>query len=90
MILEFLISTTLQELITRNFKPKHKNNKQEIHKLINADCNDVRTVGELREILKHFADDVSMGNSYEWHHVQVRTVNGMGSLNIGKVQTWGN
>lgn len=90
MILEWVVSTALQEYL-RSLWPKRgpKNNKKEIQKLMNADCNPVRTVGELREILSHFADDVSMSSSYEWHHVQVRVVNGEGKIHIGKVQTWG-
>ena len=91
MIIEWIVSTALQEYL-RNLLPsrKTKNNKKRIEELKQG-TNHVKTVGELREVLAFFSDDVPLSSSIEhsWMHVQVREVDGKGSIAIGQVTTWG-
>jgi hypothetical protein len=82
-IVEFVLSTWLTEKLRPYFARKPKNNIKMIKKL-KCDQYTVSNVGELKELLQYFADDVPLrGSSFKYPHLQLREVDGVGLITLG-------
>jgi len=78
-----VLSTFLIEKIRPYFKRKPKSNKQAIRKM-ERDMPVFQTVGELRELLTNFGDDVIIeGSTFKYPMLQVRVVDNVGLINLG-------
>lgn len=83
MVLETIAITAITEWLRSKIpKRKVKNNKYAID-IIEREMPTFETVGELRELLKNFADDVPTRGGFNYPMLQVRVLSGQGRISFG-------
>lgn len=85
MIIESLITSVTIDSILRKFRNrKVKNNTPAINQMIQGDSPVFETVGELRELLKHFQDDTPIkGGSFDYANMQLLDWLDIGTICFG-------
>lgn len=86
MLIELGISTLLHELVRKLFVRGPRNNVNRIKQYYLHETPEIQNVGDLRRILKDFADDVPFESVSDNSYLvfQTREVNGVGVCHIGK------
>ena len=84
MILETIGTTLLGEWIRSKWPKKPTQNNISAIRTISREMPTAETVGELRELLSNFADEVPLvGGGQNFVHLQVRELDGVGQITMG-------